>query len=221
MAGLECSKCGEIKVGSYIKESWCGTCIGERRALVRAKRRAEKDLPPIGSGRDPKCKICREPKEERYMDGSYCGACKLAIAKVAYAKKIAESGAMPRRIGRNPICKCGITKENPTEAACLSCTNERKRKLRLKQQAANPEFAQQERERINQWYEDDKLHALKRRTREATHRRISVGLLVKLPCEVCGINNNVQAHHDDYNDPMNVRWLCSFHHAEHHKNEKK
>lgn len=220
MATPNCNKCGSLKTGSYVKESWCATCTGERRKLARARRRAERDLPEYGSGRDPKCKICRAVKEERYKDGSYCAACKLAIAKVAYAKKRDEAGITPKRVGRNPICKCGVTKENPKEAKCSKCTNERKRNARLKKKLENPNFMQEERERINKWYEEDKLHALKRRTREATARRIKVGLLIKQPCEVCRTNNNVQAHHDDYNDPMNVRWLCSWHHAEHHKNEK-
>lgn len=221
MSDSNCSKCGAVKVGSYIKESWCGKCIGERRAIVRARRRAENDLPVYGSGRDTKCKICRAVKEDKYMDGSYCGACKLEIAKVKYAKKIEAEGKEPRRKRRNPICKCGVTKENPNEASCAKCTNERKRNRRLAKKLENPNFVQEERERINKWYEEDKLHALKRRVREATARRIKVGLLIKQPCEICGTNNNIQAHHDDYNDPMNVRWLCSWHHAEHHKNEKK
>ena len=221
MATSNCSKCGEVKTGSYVKESWCAVCTGERRKLARARRRAEKDLPKYGSGRDPKCKICREFKEERYKDGSYCASCKLAIAKVAYAKKQEESGRTARRVGRNPICKCGIAKEYPNEAQCRSCTNERKRNARLKKKLENPNFIQEERERINRWYAEDKEHALKRRTREATARRIKVGLLIKQPCEVCGTNQNIQAHHDDYNEPMKIRWLCSWHHAEHHKNEKK
>ncbi len=215
-----CSKCGAVKVGSYLKESWCGTCIGERRKIVRARRRALNDLPEYGTGRDPKCKICRAIKEERYKDGSYCASCKLAIAKVDYAKKRDAQGITPKREGRNPICKCGIAKENPKEASCNSCTNERKRNRRLALKLENPNFQEEERLKINKRYEEDLFHALKRRTREATARRIKVGLLIKQPCEVCGTNNNVQAHHDDYNDPMNIRWLCSWHHAEHHKNTK-
>lgn len=36
-------------------------------------------------------------------------------------------------------------------------------------------------------------------------------------CEVCGCNNNIERHHDDYNKPMAVRFLCKKHHAEWHK----
>lgn len=60
---------------------------------------------------------------------------------------------------------------------------------------------------------------------------IKAGLLVRQPCEVCGqkperkswsglpLNEaeTVVAHHDDYSKPLDVRWLCRQHHAEHHR----
>jgi len=45
------------------------------------------------------------------------------------------------------------------------------------------------------------------------------GRLTKMPCEVCG-ELIVDAHHDDYEKPMVVRWLCHLHHSEHHKIER-
>lgn len=35
------------------------------------------------------------------------------------------------------------------------------------------------------------------------------------PCEVCGAEKS-HAHHDDYGQPLVVRWLCHSHHMEHH-----
>lgn len=58
---------------------------------------------------------------------------------------------------------------------------------------------------------------LKKNCREATHRAIQAGKLLKEKCEVCG-EIEVEAHHDDYTDPFNVRWLCKKHHAAHHAN---
>ena len=41
------------------------------------------------------------------------------------------------------------------------------------------------------------------------------GDLVPQPCEVCG-KHTVDAHHDDYDRPLDVRWLCRRHHVQHH-----
>lgn len=37
--------------------------------------------------------------------------------------------------------------------------------------------------------------------------------ITKKPCEFCG-DVNVQAHHDDYSKPLDVRWFCKKHHSE-------
>jgi len=42
------------------------------------------------------------------------------------------------------------------------------------------------------------------------------GTLVKAPCEVCG-SDKTEKHHDDYDKPLEVRWLCRQHHLEHHR----
>ena len=50
-------------------------------------------------------------------------------------------------------------------------------------------------------------------------RAIKTAQLVKRPCEVCG-STQVQAHHDDYGKPLDVRWLCSVHHRCLHANRR-
>lgn len=45
---------------------------------------------------------------------------------------------------------------------------------------------------------------------------IRAGNLVPQPCEQCGTENNIHAHHDDYSKPLNVRWLCVVHHKQYH-----
>lgn len=215
MTTPNCSKCGDLKVGSYRAESWCGKCIGARRKQLRAERRLAQGLPEYGTGRDPNCKVCRSPKEDCYMDGSYCGKCKLERLKIAYDKKKLDEGSEPRRKGRNPICKCGKLKEDLNESDCRLCTNERKRLLRLKNKE-DPEWIKRETERNIARYRDNQLEKMKRDCRDETRRLIRKGILIRKNCEICG-HEDAQSHHDDYNDPMNIRWLCSKHHAEHHK----
>lgn len=59
----------------------------------------------------------------------------------------------------------------------------------------------------------------KSRARAITGNAIRDGQLIRQPCEVCG-ERVTDAHHDDYAKPLDVRWLCRTHHAEHHKAER-
>lgn len=56
---------------------------------------------------------------------------------------------------------------------------------------------------------------VKQRAHYLCSNAIRDGRLIRQPCEVCG--GPAQAHHDDYSKPLDVRWLCTTHHAEWHK----
>jgi len=45
---------------------------------------------------------------------------------------------------------------------------------------------------------------------------IQTGKLVRQPCEKCGTTKHVVAHHEDYHKPLDVVWLCKYHHRERH-----
>lgn len=55
----------------------------------------------------------------------------------------------------------------------------------------------------------------KRPARQAVARALRDGRLVKQSCEVCG-EAKTEAHHDDYDRWLDVRWLCPKHHRELH-----
>lgn len=56
------------------------------------------------------------------------------------------------------------------------------------------------------------------KARWLVHGALETGKLVKSPCEKCG-NTKVQAHHDDYSKPLDVRWLCHPCHCKEHGHE--
>jgi ribosomal protein S27AE len=62
------------------------------------------------------------------------------------------------------------------------------------------------------------LHKMK--AVHAVGRAVRAGQLTRKPCEQCG-NPRVQAHHDDYSKPLQVRWLCVPCHAAHHVNMRR
>lgn len=59
------------------------------------------------------------------------------------------------------------------------------------------------------------------RDRYRAHHRVSDAKrrhgMKKQPCEICG-DSNVDAHHEDYSKPLEIRWLCRKHHVETHGN---
>jgi len=57
------------------------------------------------------------------------------------------------------------------------------------------------------------------RVRSMTQTAINSGKLIKENCEACGAER-VDAHHDNYNNPFSIRWLCRKHHAEWHENNR-
>ena len=50
----------------------------------------------------------------------------------------------------------------------------------------------------------------------AVSRAIANGKLTRMPCQMCGSEDHVHAHHDDYYKPLEVMWLCPQHHAARH-----
>ena len=55
----------------------------------------------------------------------------------------------------------------------------------------------------------------KRKASVAANNALRDGRLErKTKCEICGGEKNIEKHHDDYNKPLEVRWLCKRHHWE-------
>jgi hypothetical protein len=58
----------------------------------------------------------------------------------------------------------------------------------------------------------------KNQANAAVRRAIDAGKIQRQPCEACG-DPQTDAHHPDYDRPLDVRWLCRRHHAEAHRKD--
>lgn len=94
-----------------------------------------------------------------------------------------------------PACSgCGKKPESPRKRTCNACSAAYMREYRKTHKLTGDALA----------------HARARTTLNAAIRRHK---MMKQPCEVCG-GLNVEAHHDDYSKPLDVRWLCRGKHLE-------
>lgn len=122
---------------------------------------------------------------------------------------------------------------------CKECA---KRDVSENYRAKRPQYMQYERERLHlphrvearkQYAKSDigaaamrkgrrlywERNPIKKAAHTATCNAIRTGRLIRQPCEVCG-ESRVEAHHDDYTKPLDVRWLCVAHHVEWHRSNK-
>jgi hypothetical protein len=188
-----CSKCGEKK-DKVDKDGVgrCSQCRRERSKELRAKKRAEKGLHPIGSGgRSPLCYNCGKLKENPKI--GYCHACK---REQDNEWRLKTGRTIKHRTGK---CACGNEFASYSRYQCVDCYRKYRQEKRQ-----DPEYRDR---------------TFKQNVRTFTRNCIKIGILIKEQCKICGTNENVEAHHEDYTKPLDVIWLCRNHHREHHKNQ--
>ena len=79
--------------------------------------------------------------------------------------------------------------------------------------AKEPERYKASREIIAEWRKADKRRSV---CHSAVARAIKHGTLIRQPCIRCG-NEKSLAHHEDYDFPLDVMWLCQPCHRKRHK----
>jgi hypothetical protein len=70
----------------------------------------------------------------------------------------------------------------------------------------------------DRYAQDRAAYPEKVKARKLAEYAIRKGRLVRGPCEREGTDcsGEIHAHHDDYSQPLDVRWFCRRHHEEHH-----
>jgi hypothetical protein len=56
-----------------------------------------------------------------------------------------------------------------------------------------------------------KKNPIKHKAHRAVYTALRSGFIKKSPCEICG-DKKVEAHHIDYEKPLDVIWYCKTHH---------
>lgn len=109
-------------------------------------------------------------------------------------------------------------KRSDINKACIHCkeeyvTAQPKQKLCSKCSGEHGAYYAQLKHRL--------LYPEKGRIRDRTNKRKDERHTSKknLPCEVCG-EEKTEAHHYNYNHPLNINWLCKKHHIELHNRIK-
>jgi len=130
------------------------------------------------------------PDQQPIENVKLCSSC--------YEKKFAKDfyRSAINRDGLSGHCRaCHVKKVNTGR--------KNKKLLSYKQVAPHKKF----------WLQTNKL---KRKAHQDVSYAIQKGKLIRQPCERCGVTEHVVAHHEDYNKPLDVVWLCKRHHKERH-----
>lgn len=138
-------------------------------------------------------KICSKCKQDKPLEEFYPD--KRAIDRLQTRCKTCQKAYRQSERGR------AVERRNAQ-------TESRKAYQRRYRQTELSKAAQQ---RGQQQYRINNPH--KKAAHSAISNAIRDGKLERGPCEVCGTTSNVHGHHEDYDKPLDVAWLCRKHHA--------
>lgn len=137
------------------------------------------------------------------MDTKTCSRCRATRPLTDFSYKTPGG----RRASHCKACRAAATRNYYRRDPEAVLARDRERRL-------DPEYRARWRERKKQWRKG--LDEQRRRAITAVTNAKFRGKLIPQPCEVCGTVERIEAHHDDYSKPLDVRWLCRKHHMEHH-----
>lgn len=108
---------------------------------------------------------------------------------------------------------------------CKECTKKRVREFSRSERGREYDRERNKTDKRRRWLRDylqkrRVANPIVTRCRNKFEKALLAGKITKKPCEVCG-EVNVQGHHEDYNRPLQVTWLCGIHHRELHGQYKR
>lgn len=121
--------------------------------------------------------------------------------------------------------KCGVVKamheyyvhkmmRDGTLNVCKSCVRDYQRERRAAL-LSDPAWVLMEKARCRE--KSKRTSPIKRKARRAVSLAIGKGILRRLDfCESCGSRDGIEAHHEDYSRPLDIKWLCKRCHTDVH-----
>lgn len=142
------------------------------------------------------CSRCKEAKSlsQFYKRASKCKPCYRADVAVYRLENLEKIRAYDR-----------LRKDSDEHRAAV--------RDNYKKKITTDSWRRKDRATKQEWAARNKL---KKAAHFITNSAIKRRILIRQPCERCGADE-VQAHHEDYNFPLAVSWLCSKCHGERHK----
>ena len=116
-------------------------------------------------------------------------------------------------MGRPVTCECGDCRKCKGRKYAYDhyWRNRDSILAQIKERRTAGEMAAYERDKYN----NDPLFRKKKKARNMISIRIKRGTLLRKPCCECG-DANAEAHHENYDQPLSVVWLCHHHHQQAH-----
>lgn len=114
----------------------------------------------------------------------------------------------------SPACDCG-----KNDCPNANCRRTYQREYRRRRRLEDPEFAERERaHRRASNRRNAARNALKKKARDALRNAVVRGRVVPGACEIGNdCEGRIEGHHENYERPLDVTWLCVRHHMERHR----
>lgn len=109
------------------------------------------------------------------------------------------------------LYKSNVSKNGTQYYVCRECNKKRVKKYRQTQKGKK-----NVRKAV---YKSIKKYPEKQKARARSYYLLLKGEILKVDkCEECGIEENLFIHHNNYDDPLDITWLCKECHLLTHKN---